>query len=175
MGLYESFSANHGQILLMDPLPSINRVFSLVAQNKKQMPSRLINNIYHQWLLQQNLRTIYLLTTINSQTKRFNNRGRPFCTHCIFQVHTVEKSYKLHGYPLGYKPKSRYNQINAVTNDNISVDPSINEDLRNMFRGFSQSQCQQVMYTLSNHMISVNPSKNTSTCKCYYLTIKNGL
>lgn len=36
MGLNESFYTNRGQILLMDPLPSINHVFSLVAQEEKQ-------------------------------------------------------------------------------------------------------------------------------------------
>lgn len=36
MGLNDSFSQTRGQILLMDPLPSINRVFSLIVQEEKQ-------------------------------------------------------------------------------------------------------------------------------------------
>jgi hypothetical protein len=36
MGLNESFSQVRGQILLMDPLPSINKVFSLVIQEERQ-------------------------------------------------------------------------------------------------------------------------------------------
>jgi hypothetical protein len=36
MGLNESFSHIRGQILLMEPLPPINKVFSLVIQEENQ-------------------------------------------------------------------------------------------------------------------------------------------
>ena len=36
MGLNESFSHVKRQILLMDPLPPINKVFSLVVQHEQQ-------------------------------------------------------------------------------------------------------------------------------------------
>ena len=36
MGLNESYSHVRGQILLMDPLPSINKVFSLIIQEERQ-------------------------------------------------------------------------------------------------------------------------------------------
>ncbi|KAL5865096.1 hypothetical protein ACOSQ3_002610 [Xanthoceras sorbifolium] len=34
MGLNDSFTQIRGQLLLMDPLPPINRVFSLISQEK---------------------------------------------------------------------------------------------------------------------------------------------
>ena len=36
MGLNESYGSIQGQILSMDPFPSINRIFSLVVQEEKQ-------------------------------------------------------------------------------------------------------------------------------------------
>ena len=36
MGLNDSFSQVRGQILLMDPLPHINKVFSLISQEEHQ-------------------------------------------------------------------------------------------------------------------------------------------
>jgi hypothetical protein len=36
MGLNESFATVRGQILLMDPMPPINKVFSLVRQEERQ-------------------------------------------------------------------------------------------------------------------------------------------
>ncbi|KAG2716594.1 hypothetical protein I3760_03G134200 [Carya illinoinensis] len=36
MGIYESFTTTRGQILLYDPLSSINKVFSLVVQEERQ-------------------------------------------------------------------------------------------------------------------------------------------
>lgn len=81
-------------------------------------------------------------TINNNFNRRFNNsnKEKPFCTHCKLQGHTVEKCYKHHWYPPGYKPKARSNHVNVVvTNDNITIDnnQSISDDLRNMFRGFS--------------------------------------
>ena len=36
MGLNETFTQVRGQILLMDPMPQIDRVFSLLRQEEKQ-------------------------------------------------------------------------------------------------------------------------------------------
>ena len=36
MGLNESYSAIHGQILLMNPLPSVRQAYSFVSQEEKQ-------------------------------------------------------------------------------------------------------------------------------------------
>ena len=47
MGLDDSFSQIRGQLLLMDPMPPINRVFSLIAQEEQQRrpnPSSDLNN-----------------------------------------------------------------------------------------------------------------------------------
>ncbi|XP_019168575.1 PREDICTED: uncharacterized protein LOC109164509 isoform X2 [Ipomoea nil] len=35
------------------------------------------------------------------------NNKRPVCTHCGYTGHTEDKCYKKHGYPPGWKPKSR--------------------------------------------------------------------
>ena len=42
-------------------------------------------------------------------TKETTRRRSLFCTHCNMTGHTVDKCYKLHGYPLGYKPKGKPN------------------------------------------------------------------
>jgi len=36
MGLNESYSAVHGQVLLMNPLPSVRQTYSFVSQDEKQ-------------------------------------------------------------------------------------------------------------------------------------------
>ena len=36
MGLHESFAQVRGQLLLMDPLPPINKVFALISQEEQQ-------------------------------------------------------------------------------------------------------------------------------------------
>jgi hypothetical protein len=48
MGLNESVSHVKGQILLMDPLPPINKVFSLVVQHERQTEiSSSLSTMHH--------------------------------------------------------------------------------------------------------------------------------
>ena len=48
MGLNDSFSAIRSQILLMDPLPAVNKAYSLVLQeeNQRLMRTRYESQIY---------------------------------------------------------------------------------------------------------------------------------
>ncbi|KAK0571015.1 hypothetical protein LWI29_009851 [Acer saccharum] len=53
---------------------------------------------------------IFGMTAGNSAGGYNYSRGRndrPSCKHCGVLGHTMDKCYKLHGYPLGYKFKSR--------------------------------------------------------------------
>ena len=41
----------------------------------------------------------------NRGPKKENNR--PFCTHCNYHGYTIEKCYKIHGYPPSFRQKSK--------------------------------------------------------------------
>jgi hypothetical protein len=102
MGLNESFSQVRGQILLMDPLPSINKVFSLVIQEERQREVALSYSLPVEHI------ALISKIDINSQGKPYkpqstSRRERLTYTHCGLLGHVVDKCYKLHGYPLGYK------------------------------------------------------------------------
>lgn len=45
MDLNDTYSHIRGQILLMDPLPPLNKVFSLLTQEERQMLRRLLLNM----------------------------------------------------------------------------------------------------------------------------------
>ncbi|KAL4558415.1 hypothetical protein LXL04_036615 [Taraxacum kok-saghyz] len=146
----------------MDPLPAINRVFYLAVQEEKQ--KMLSNNQNSMAFLAKTSPNQIAKPTHHAQSsyKKYQNtnRERPFCSHCKFQGHTVDKCYKLHGYPPGYKPKYKQSNVAAAA---VSHEHEASDELSNMFRGFSPSQCQQVMSALSTHMISVNSDENTPT------------
>ncbi|XP_050258988.1 uncharacterized protein LOC126703981 [Quercus robur] len=96
MGLNDSFSYIRGQILLMDPIPSIDKVHSLLVQDERQSP-------YSQTM------------NLGSGSKTFKKgKEGPTCSHCGLLGHTVEKCYKIHGYPPGYKTKARANQVSSL-------------------------------------------------------------
>uniref|UniRef100_A0A2N9GYQ8 Reverse transcriptase Ty1/copia-type domain-containing protein n=1 Tax=Fagus sylvatica TaxID=28930 RepID=A0A2N9GYQ8_FAGSY len=105
MGLNESFAAVRGQILLMDPMPPINKVFSLIRQEERQRSIGSLNG---------SLNTPFVESTAlmcKSEGPKYggnrqsigHKKERPTCTHCGLLGHTVDKCYKLHGFPPGYK------------------------------------------------------------------------
>jgi hypothetical protein len=99
MGLNKSFSHIKGQILLMDPLPSINKVFSPVVQEESQ---RQI------FIGSMNPNPATLITkSVPTQQNRFprqmTRKDKPVCTHCGITGHTTDKCYKLHGFPPRFK------------------------------------------------------------------------
>jgi hypothetical protein len=128
MGLNETYSNIRDQIMLMDPIPQVSKVFSLVQQQEKQ----------HQMLLCTSTPDSMALFTRNTSTnfKTFNrpycphckiqghsledcfkagNAKPPVCSHCNMSGHLAEKCYKLVGYPLGHKLYNKGKKSNIHT------------------------------------------------------------
>jgi len=90
---------------------------------------------------------------------RNQKKERPFCTHCGYSGHTIEKCYKLHGYLSGYKPKQRnssFGQANSITVNQVYEVPNQPKNHEN-FGSFMQTlipvQYQQLMGMLSSHLL----------------------
>jgi hypothetical protein len=97
MGLNESFAAICGQILLMEPLPSVNKVFSMITQEEKHQEIYVKTQAF-------NLDSTALMTTpVNRFVKQSYRKDNPVCTHCGVPGHTADKCYRIHGFPLGFK------------------------------------------------------------------------
>ena len=84
----------------MDPLPSVNKVHSLLIQEEMQRSVGMGTRV----------ESIALAT----KTQNFTNGGsngkgkdRLMCTHCGKLGHTIDKCYKLHGFPPTYKTKNK--------------------------------------------------------------------
>ena len=111
MGINESFAQVRGQLLLMDPMPPINKVFSLISQEERQrkIGSQSAFNIVLAFAVKSDNSKKFHTSNDNSFNSRDNrgpnNRGsnRPLCTHCNYHGYTVEKCYKIHGYPPGLR------------------------------------------------------------------------
>nr|XP_023891368.1 uncharacterized protein LOC112003410 [Quercus suber] len=112
MGLNDSYGTLIGQILLIEPFPPLSKVCSLVLQEEKR---RNIGNTVN---VVQQLDPIAMYVNGSksfqgNQGNARNNGGkggnfkkeRLVCTYCNFTGHIVDKCYKLHRYPPGYKPK----------------------------------------------------------------------
>ena len=121
VGLNDSYASVRGQILLMDPLPTINKVFSLVSQEERQ---RELNSGSTACGIDSSA-TALTITNFkpNNGGKNYGRKERPLCSHCGITRHTMEKCYRLHRYLPGYKPRARptANQVMVAsnsTNDN---------------------------------------------------------
>ncbi|XP_010531644.1 PREDICTED: uncharacterized protein LOC104807901 [Tarenaya hassleriana] len=91
MKLTEFFHPARRQILMIDPLPSIRKVYGMVAQEEHQriaLPS-IPDSVAFQ---------------ASAKSRSFSPKPRPFCTHCGIQGHTVSRCYKIHGYPPSTRP-----------------------------------------------------------------------
>ena len=118
MGLNDSFSHIQGQIFLMDPIPSVEKVYSLLIQDEKQ---RSIGQGSNNGPFVESI--TLAAKTMNLDSKTFKKgKENPTCSHCGLRGHTMEKCYKLHGYPPGYKTKPKANQVSSFDATQESVD-----------------------------------------------------
>ncbi|XP_022878639.1 uncharacterized protein LOC111396434 [Olea europaea var. sylvestris] len=131
MGLNDTYAQVWRQLLLMDPIPFINKVFSLVSQEEHQ---RSVNTSTSNPATED---SIAFYTKIDPKKggsrqmhNKFQRKERPMCTYCGIAGHSVDKCYKLHGYPPGYKMKQKFNDqvgnqsrqvvVNQVTSESNS-------------------------------------------------------
>lgn len=91
IGLNDSFSHIRGQILLIKPLPSINKIFSLVLQEERQ------REIFGETFYGSQFNDISALLSRTSPNlnnrKQFPRKDKPTCNHYGLTRHTVEKCY----------------------------------------------------------------------------------
>ena len=117
VGLDDSYASVRGQILLMGPMPTINKVFSLVSQEERQ---RELSSGSTFRGIESGAAALTVNFRPNAGNKNSERKERPLCSHCGITGHTVEKCYRLHGFPPGYKPRARpfANQVMTASGSN---------------------------------------------------------
>ncbi|KAL5566450.1 hypothetical protein UlMin_029614 [Ulmus minor] len=168
MGLNESFAQIRAQILMQDPLPPINKVFSLVVQEERQriLTSSSISDS-----------ASFAVNAGSSSYSRgkYDNRQyeKPTCAHCGYLGHTIDKCYKLHGYPPGFKFRNSNSMGNTGKYSPVTQNrPMANQtgassdqgddstDQTSSVSTLSSSQCQQLIALLSTQLSSTSPMNN---------------
>ncbi|KAK2388029.1 putative mitochondrial protein [Trifolium repens] len=121
-GLNEQYSAVRSQIMLMDPLPNISKVYSLLVQQERQTVIPLDDS-----------KLLAISGNNGSAGRGYSNRGRgpsrggrngggrgkgnKLCTFCGQTNHNVDSCWKKHGYP----PHMQNPQTNGAANNCVNV------------------------------------------------------
>ena len=146
MGVNESFSQVRSQVLLMDPLPSVSKVYSLMIQEETQ---RSIPNASVVKVDSTALAAKVSTNQVNHVTNLVNSSGkgkdRPVCTHYGKTDHTMDKCYKLHGFPLGFKYKNKPAMAHQVSSGSSLEFASP----MHQFSAFTPEQYQQLLALFS--------------------------
>uniref|UniRef100_A0A2N9GDP6 CCHC-type domain-containing protein n=1 Tax=Fagus sylvatica TaxID=28930 RepID=A0A2N9GDP6_FAGSY len=172
MGLNDSFAPVRGQILLMELLPNINKVFSLIQNDEKQrgagllplptgfptvgstaLLSRLENGPNTALSYPNTGPNAFFTRTDNSkQYYQYPKKDKPpcICSHCGYKGHTANKCYKLHGYPPGFRSKGRNIVVaNQVSSSAVPHSESADnvQSIPNL--AAMSVQCQQLLNMLT--------------------------
>jgi hypothetical protein len=142
-GLNEHFAMVKSQILLMDPLPTMNRVFSLVLQHERQ------GNFY------PSDESKVLLNAAKSRGFPSKTPAR-VCTYCGKDNHIIDNCFKKHGPPPHFRKSSQLN--------NATIEGGIDEAIASSSTGpvMTQDQALQLITLLQNSFSSQDSDKAAS-------------
>ena len=118
LGLNDSFSQARTQVLLMDPLPSISKVFALLIQEEIQ------RSVTNQSSVKVDLTTLVarmqnfntnLGTSFGGNGNGAKGKDKPVCTHSGKMSHTIDKCYRLYDFPPNFKFKNKTSIAHQVS------------------------------------------------------------
>ncbi|KAI5426197.1 hypothetical protein KIW84_031866 [Lathyrus oleraceus] len=145
----------------MDPLPSINKVFSLVLQQESSPANIAIPSSKILYNASDNGNRF--------QSRGYNNGGRgrgrsssgvrgppKQCTFCTCLGHTIDTCYFKHGFPPGYQPKTQ-STVNNTTSSNDSSFPTSSNVAAN------DSSIPQLSAETIQQLLSLLPNSSKST------------
>ena len=108
MGVNDSFTQVRTQVLLMDPIASFSKVYSLLIQEETQrsIPNAFVVKV-DSTVLDAKVSNDHVTHGSNFVNSGGKGNDRLVHTHCGKTCHTVDKCYKLHGFPPGFKFKNK--------------------------------------------------------------------
>lgn len=165
MGLNDNFNNVCGQILNMKPRPGLNDIYNMLDQDESQ---RLLGGTPKLTPTPRAFQS-HSSTTDQNQNQVLLDHGnfqKPKCSHCFRIGHTVDKCYKVHGYPPGH-PRAKKN--NSVGNENLasvgSTAPAKDQGFDEVSNNMTKDQLQQMIAFFSSKLQSsgVTPCSDKSS------------
>ncbi|GAB4831251.1 hypothetical protein Ancab_040231 [Ancistrocladus abbreviatus] len=158
MRLNEVYTAVRGNLLLMKPLPSISQAYSLLLEEERQRGTSNLAPILNDsaaFVANNQKRFPAKVYVVNSIKKT-----DLFCTYCKMRRHTIEKCYRLHGYP----PRHKFYKGKTISGQSFANNVSSGIDSENDQTGssFTPDQYTQLV-TIFNKLNSETKKANIAT------------
>ncbi|MFS7910247.1 putative transcription factor interactor and regulator CCHC(Zn) family [Helianthus anomalus] len=120
MGLDDIYQPVRSNLLTRDPLPTVKTAFSIISREESHRES-------HSGSKTPNVAFISKANQFNENKRKFNKGPNPNlkCTHCNKVGHTVDKCFKLHGYPPNYRSKNNNQWSKSGVSNNFVNDKSV--------------------------------------------------
>lgn len=139
-GLNEQYSHVKSQVLMLEPLPPLTKVFSMLVQQERQMNTTITadpnSNLALNLAANQVQKEDYGRGTFSSRGRGRGKFGRgrgqqgsKLCTHCGFNNHTIEECFFKIGFPPGYRSKNSKNNDNHKSINSIASSMDVSTDL----------------------------------------------
>ncbi|XP_011086600.1 uncharacterized protein LOC105168281 [Sesamum indicum] len=121
MGLGEEFDNVRQQILVMDPAPSINKGYSMIASVEKQRQAHMMGTENVAMHTRIDYKKDFRVVT---RKKSNEHKRSQYCSHCERTCHTKETCFKLHRTPEWYKEmaeqrRKQVSRVKALVADNV--------------------------------------------------------
>ncbi|KAI3499188.1 hypothetical protein L1887_34981 [Cichorium endivia] len=142
-GLDDSFNQVKSHILLMDPLPNVRSAFSIISREESRQKNGSLSS---------NTNTNSQPAAFNSKSNFKPNKGKNQnlqCKHCGVKGHTIERCYKLIGYPKDFKFKNDSNNSGNSTSLNKTFSNNNANSVSNDLLGSSQTLKSEQHYLTS--------------------------
>ncbi|XP_058746593.1 uncharacterized protein LOC131619522 [Vicia villosa] len=163
--LNEEFHGVVSQVLLMDPLPQINKVLSMVMQQERKISGTLFtSNI----VVEEGESMINVVDGTKQSFGRGRGNGHSYagrgrgnlkvCTYCGKTGHIIDNCYKKHGYPPSFGRGNSYaNQVEVDESEKCVATSTSDSASGNM--SLTREQYHNLMMILEKNTSSINLTK----------------
>ena len=145
MGLNYSFNNIRGQILNMKPRPQLNDIYNMLEQYESQ---RLIGNN----TMASPTPVAFQMQSVAPDNGQImlaqGGYQKPKCSHCHRIGHTIDKCYKVHGYPPGHPQRGKPNK--QTVNTNLATLGHQESQVKETDNSMTKDQIQHMIAYLSN-------------------------
>nr|XP_017225299.1 PREDICTED: uncharacterized protein LOC108201523 [Daucus carota subsp. sativus] len=150
MKLASGYEILRGSMLIMNPLPSISHAYRLLLQEENHKKLTHSSQSHDESMAFAANRRGFdnKFKSRNNYGTNTDGKGRNnyFCDHCKMTGHTIQRCYKLHGYPANFKTDgTKRMAANLSQTDTLDQESSI---LAADNSAFTPAQMQQLMQLL---------------------------